>query len=1702
MGKVGEQSVKEAGKSEDMNIRMEKLHLRLIESEKRLEELEQQLSVKNELLKLQLEITTLLSQPTTSVEQVLDAASILLPKSIQHTKNTSISITYRKYQFNSPGYHEKNQLFHFPVTINGKEEGSIKISADLQHDFSGKNILHPDDKAVVKAISQRLINFIEIHENKIALQYSDNHYNTILNTLKDAVFEVTSEGILIFVTPAIEDIIGYTSEEILGKNILTMVHEEDRQWLSDRFKLLPSRGDTYSEFRFVDKNGKSRWVRTSTNPIIKDGKMIGGAGTISSIQTQKEIELKLIESNNKFRSIIEASPDIITITDLEGNIKLSSSSTTSLLELDPNESYIGESIFQLISNEDINRARESVKRILTGEIKGAEEYRLKTSSGGCIHVEVMAEVIKNQENIPEEILFITRDITERKRIHLELQESRLQYRDLVESINDAIYEVTMEGVLTYVSPSIYRIIGYTPEELIGKNFIDFLYPDDKNLLKKGLKTLGKNKYSYLEYRYVTKTNQDRWVRTSTNPIYKDGILIGGRGTLTDIHERKLEEQARIRSEEKFKTLFYDSPEAYLILEDQNFSEMNKAAEKLLGIKKEDLLGLHPLAISNDYQPNGKKSTDYAQEVLENCLKHGGCTFEWEHQREDKTRVLSRINLSMINYLGKEAILATMTDITELTRNEEQIRKLSTTLEQSPLSVIIVNRSGMIEYVNNTVCKITGYSEHELLGQKPSILKSGEIPEEVYSKLWQTISQGETWKGNLCNRKKNGELFWETSTISPITNKNGDITHYVALKEDITERLIIEKELEINQQRLNQIMSHSRTLVWEVNMDGLYTYLSDSSVEIYGYPPAEIVGNMHFYDLHPPEYRESFKISGLQHLREEREIKNFDNPILKKDGNTIWVSTNGQLIRDENGKAIGYRGSDTDITERKLAEQELRKFRTITDEANYGNVLTDLDGVFVYTNNAFAEMHGYRAEDLHGRHMSMLHSGTQIDRATDILEKLLLHGTLEAEEIWRTRKNGTVFPSLMNAIVLYDEQGNPQFLSATTIDISEIKDQDEKIREQNSRLKAVMEAMPDMIFTHDQAGNYLDFYKSEANFDLNDYSNLVGGNLRDAWPVETYNMLFGKIQECITTGKMITIEYPRIENGEKIWFEGRIVRMDDTKALRFVRNITERKEAQKKIQELNANLERKVKQRTMELAGANRELMEEIEERKKLEKELIAAKEEADAANRSKSIFLANMSHEIRTPMNAVLGYADILGSVITDKTQNDYIQSIKSSGKGLLTIINDVLDLSKIEAGKMELDFGYISTHSFFSDFEQIFALKLKQQGIEFILEITSGTPSGLYVDEVRLRQVILNLLGNAVKFTEDGHVRVSVRTDNPRLAKKEVTSTEEIIDLHIEVQDTGIGISEEDKSKIFDEFMQSGRKTSQGTGLGLAISRRLIQMMGGTITMESELGIGSTFNIFIPGIAFVRDLDTLQENTQFNPDEVVFSKSTLIVVDDVEVNRNYLKDALKNTEINVLEAQGGLEGLKLIEETMPDLIICDIRMPEMNGFEFIEHLKRIKKLRHIPVLAYSASVMKEQKQKIQDSEFAGLLIKPVLISELYKELCRFMPFETVKIASPAGISYGNISMENIIDRNDLMNSLENEAQAQWEKLQERQPINDVRKFGNLLITLGEKHEAQLCNKFGQDLIDAANNFNIDKILELIKKYPQLKLEINKTTQI
>ncbi|MDH5682283.1 MAG: PAS domain S-box protein, partial [Spirochaetota bacterium] len=492
-----------------------------------------------------------------------------------------------------------------------------------------------------------------------------------------------------------------------------------------------------------------------------------------------------------------------------------------------------------------------------------------------------------------------------------------------------------------------------------------------------------------------------------------------------------------------------------------------------------------------------------------------------------------------------------------------------------------------------------------------------------------------------------------------------------------------------------------------------------------------------------------------------------------------------------------------------------------------------------------------------------------------------------------------------------------------------------------------------------------------------------------------------------------------------------------------------------------------------------DVITDITQRKKTEEALIIAKQKAEVANKTKSEFLSNMSHEIRTPMNAILGFTEILYGIIKDKTQREYISSIASSGKTLLTLINDILDLSKVEAGKLELNCSLVNPYSIFEDMSLIFSHKIAEKGLSYIIDIDPKLPTALLLDETRVRQVLLNLISNAVKFTENGFIKLTV-------SYEPCEDDEKKLSLLFSVEDTGIGIPQEEIELIFKAFKQSkprNQSLQSGTGLGLTITKRLIKLMGGEIAVTSELNKGSRFHVIIKNITISDDNPDSLSNELTLPENLIFDPATLLIVDDIKLNRDLVKAYLDPYPFNVIEGENGAQAIKLAESHKPDMIFMDLKMPDMNGFEATKRIKNISGLESTPVIAFTASAMKEIEDEIYQT-CDGYLKKPVNKILLLREIAKHISFQcgvsqTQDSAGHCGAEAENLDEKVLSELPDLLSQLEGELKSKWERISDKLVFDDIEGFGDEVKELALQYQYSDLKYWADELKSQVETFDV-----------------------
>ncbi len=679
--------------------------------------------------------------------------------------------------------------------------------------------------------------------------------------------------------------------------------------------------------------------------------------------------------------------------------------------------------------------------------------------------------------------------------------------------------------------------------------------------------------------------------------------------------------------------------------------------------------------------------------------------------------------------------------------------------------------------------------------------------------------------------------------------------------------------------------------------------------------------------------------------------------------------------------------DTIQSTLKRHEESEARFRTIFDQSPVAIVIHDRrDGSVINANRSAWEAYGYKSmEEFQGANMWLESPYSKQEALAWIA------GTSSDEPQffeWKSKRlDGNFFweQVCLRPVVL----DGVDCVLAVAVDITERKQAQESLSAQRSLLHALITTLPDLVWMKDPDGVYLSCNKrfeqffgaaeaeilGKTDFDFMNATMAEAFRMHDRYAIEKGSPSVNEeeiVFACDGHREILeTIKTPlHDDNGNLVGVLG------------IGRDITERKQSQLELEQHRHHLSELVQTRTEELARA---------------------KDEAEAASRAKSAFLANMSHEIRTPLNAVIGFAQILSrdsSLLPRQTEQ--VSTIARSGQHLLGLINDILDLSKIESGRLKLNPQDFDLHVLLGDLTRMFALRAEAKGLQLTLERQPGLPARVHGDEGKLRQVLINLLGNAIKFTHQGSVSLRVRACTEHATEAVNSALQPPLLLRFEVQDTGPGMTESELAQLFTPFQQAeaGRRSGAGTGLGLSISKKLLGLMSGGMEVHSQPSVGSCFNFWLPLHPARAPLsaEVVQqpelESWRLPPGVAV---PRLLVVDDLSANRRLLADVLQPVGFEVVEAVNGADAVAEFERQPADLVLMDMRMPVMDGYEATRRIKALSQ--RTPVIAVTASALEDDRQGILDCGVDALLGKPVEREQLMRTLwrCLALPLPDVE---------------------------------------------------------------------------------------------------------
>jgi PAS domain S-box-containing protein len=964
----------------------------------------------------------------------------------------------------------------------------------------------------------------------------------------------------------------------------------------------------------------------------------------------------------------------------------------------------------------------------------------------------------------------------------------------------------------------------------------------------------------------------------------------------EIAERKQAEEALRQSENKYRTLVENLPQK-IFLKDKNdvYISINENYASDLKIRPDEITGkndydFYPTELAEKYRADDRRIMESGKtEDLEERYVQDGREV-WVHT----------VKIPVKDKKGQcVGLLGIFWDVTERKRAEETLReseeRYKALFEGSAEGILVADiEKKEFKYANPAACKLLGYTNEELIGMSIIDIHPQEALEHAISEF-EALAHGEkTLAPQIPCLRKDGTIIYADITSTKVLIDGRECN--VGFLTDITERKKVEEALRKSEDRYRSSIELTNQIAWTTNADG--EAVEDIPVwrKYTGQSYEEFKGRGWLKALHPDDVERTVQV--WTKAVETKSAYETEYRLRRYDGVYRDFLARGIPVFKEDGTIQEWVGTCVDITERKQAEEELQRTHFAIDSAPEGIAWLDKNFHYIYVNEGMCRMLGYKHDEL------LFLKPSDID---------LMFPQVPPSELWVEmrgiksqvreglfrRKDSTTFPVelTIDHVAFKDEE----YMFAIMRDVTERKQAEEVLRQTRDYLESLFNYANAPIICWDAKFKITRF--NHAFEHLADYKTeeVMGKDLSVLFSKESSEQSLSKITRTLSGEHWEVVEIPILRKSGDIrivlWNSANVY-AEDGKTL--IATIAQGQD---------------------------------ITERKRAEEALIEAKGQAEEANRLKSEFLANMSHEIRTPMNAIIGMTGITLDTELTKEQRDYLNIVKESAYALLELLDDILDLSKIEAGRVELETIDFDLRTTVESVADALAPRASAKGLELATMIHHQVPSLLRGDPTRLRQILINLAGNALKFTEKGEVVIQVELQK---------ETEDRATLLFSVTDTGIGISKDKHEKIFESFTQVDGSTTRkygGSGLGLSISRRLVEVMGGQIGVESQPGKGSRFWFTV---TFEKQKEFKEISLTLPPD---IRGLRMLVVDDNQTNRAILVKMLESFGCLPEAVESGAEAFQKLkraahEKRAYDLVLLDMQMPEMDGEATLRAIK------------------------------------------------------------------------------------------------------------------------------------------------------------------
>jgi PAS domain S-box-containing protein len=1375
-------------------------------------------------------------------------------------------------------------------------------------------------------------------------------HKLLAENTEDVIWTLDTDYRYTYVSPSIVRVRGVAPEEIVGTRVDNAVTPESLPSLHKALCELResvSRGKSGSavrlevELRHVGES--TLWVEVVARPLVdENGKCVGFTGSSRNIGDRREMERRLRESEGAMRALLEATDEALGLFDIDGKALTVNSSLAAAFGLD-SRTMSGVCVFDMLSREKAETWRESFRQV-------AMEGRPLTRGGsfGDRVYEITLSPAPALSDGPARVALFARDVTEKTRADAALRESEARYRCMVETANEGILSMDAHGRITFANPTTAEFLGHELKDLLGATFADLLPPEDHHLHLDSARTVMDGKQRF-EQRFLRGNGAEAWGRVSVSPVLNEaGEYLGAFAMIADITESKLIERSLRESESRYRRIVETANEGIIFTGPMgNIRFVNKVLCRMFGYAVYELLG-KPLSML--FYDEDLPALD---EQLRRKRQGLSDQVEQRYRRKDGGHMWGLVSASPVygdegRYQGVLAMVADISDRkraeAELVRSERNYRKI---FENSVEGLYRSIPEGRFLSVNPALARLMGYDSPEEFTESITDIATqfycNPADREILIKA--LTEHGEIRQFEVLVRRRDGRRVWVSITGRLSRGEPGEGDVFEGSMVDVTDRKRVEEALRLTQFSVDM----APVSIYWIESSGRIIYVNEHACASLGYEReallrmtvADISGTI-THDQWPEHWA----------ARRGYETRRFETTHLRRDGREIVVDLLSHY-KVYGGKEYLFAYA-FDLTERHKTEQALRWSRELLNEVQRisltGGWEYDLKtGESHWTDGQFRLL-GLEPGAAAPHVVTVLERRIHPDDRRRLVETwtTLLRERKPLETEFRCIADDGSERILVGVIVPeLDDQGRLLRVFGSTRDVTRERQAARELKLSHERLLAILDGIDADIYVSELDGHDILFMNSHIR---ESYGTMAADAL-------CYELFRGRAEQCPFCPKPSLLD----ENGAPVativqerfnpltnrwylnhdraieWLEGRLVHMH---------------------------------------------MAADITDLKVMEQELKLAMAEAEAANMAKNEFLANMSHEIRTPLNGLLGMLQLLQLAALEAEQRDYLEIAVSSGRSLLQILNDILDISKIESGKLELVDQPLELADVLDSVVSVFRHQAGMRGIDVTRVVDESLPRHFLADRVRLRQILFNLIGNATKFTESGSVVVEAYPLG--LAAPDGRTR-----LLFSVTDTGIGIPDDKMDTVFDPFTQvdgSFTRKYQGTGLGLGIVRRLVTLMGGTISVTSELGKGTAVVFTV----LARPMDLPEPAPVIEMSGRATRSLSLLVVEDERTNRVVAERLLGKLGHRATCVESGEEALDRLASETYDCVLMDIQMPGLDGMETTRAIRGRLGLR-VPVVALTAHAMEGDRERFIKAGMQGYVAKPFDMDELGRELERVM---------------------------------------------------------------------------------------------------------------